>query len=317
MRLSTNIFNGSTGERPSRYTRHRRTQAETTNHSEATSTNIQEVEEEEKNDSTTHSMRRNLDANTEPTTLIHPRRRSMVARNTSASHDESQSMDAQGDLMRSIPNEFAVFMPLIPEEELDGDQRFSSHATLSSTFSWDSSILDESSSTVNAEHYPSTNTHEEAIEEGDGYMFIPFSNENSFLNPLFSTDTSSSSSAAYPHIYSIFESLFQTQIDRMIMDEITTESLSNYADELLRRNENVHLSSECGGVHKFSEGEARNSKCFVCMEDFRENEDVQCIPCAHVFHKECIENAVKFSTKCPLCRQEIPVDVSATTTTTT
>ena len=169
-----------------------------------------------------------------------------------------------------------------------------SHTSLSSLFSW----------TSLPSLHGSTGSIDEEEEDDDGFMFLPLSRQGEMVNPLFS-------STAYPHIYSIFESLLQNQIDQLIMDDVTSESLSNYTEELLRRDDTVTLACE-KAEEKYSIQNARNTKCFICMEDFHEDENVQCIPCAHTFHKECIENAIKYSTKCPLCRAEIPTTISTT-----
>ncbi len=44
--------------------------------------------------------------------------------------------------------------------------------------------------------------------------------------------------------------------------------------------------------------------CSVCM-DMIMTDDLQYLPCAHVFHKACISEWFQRSTTCPLCRSEL------------
>ena len=45
-------------------------------------------------------------------------------------------------------------------------------------------------------------------------------------------------------------------------------------------------------------------QCSICMETIMSN-DVQCLPCAHVFHRHCISRWLQQSTSCPECRLEL------------
>lgn len=49
--------------------------------------------------------------------------------------------------------------------------------------------------------------------------------------------------------------------------------------------------------------------CCVCMESFVENENVLHMPCAHMFHKECIYEWFQNQHKCPVCRFALKLNV--------
>ncbi|KAJ0087160.1 hypothetical protein Patl1_07904 [Pistacia atlantica] len=51
------------------------------------------------------------------------------------------------------------------------------------------------------------------------------------------------------------------------------------------------------------------SECTVCCEEFHQNDHVNQIvrmPCAHVYHQQCIQKWLKLSHLCPLCRYKMP-----------
>ena len=53
-----------------------------------------------------------------------------------------------------------------------------------------------------------------------------------------------------------------------------------------------------------SPGVDSGQQCSICMETIMSN-DVQCLPCAHVFHRHCISRWLQQSTSCPECRLEL------------
>jgi hypothetical protein len=50
---------------------------------------------------------------------------------------------------------------------------------------------------------------------------------------------------------------------------------------------------------------AKNVNCSICLEDFKDTEDVMILPCEHLFHESCIVPWLgQNSHKCPLCRSD-------------
>lgn len=143
---------------------------------------------------------------------------------------------------------------------------------------------------------------EEDEEEDMNHFFLPLTRSQNW-NPLNSNNV-----GQYPHILSILDNLFQSQLDRLILEEITNESLSNYSNEILRRNENIKISNDYKSIKFMGEENSRNKQCFICMEEFILNEEVLELECRHLFHKTCIENAIKYNPKCPLCKTNIKVE---------
>lgn len=117
-------------------------------------------------------------------------------------------------------------------------------------------------------------------------------------------NTESSSNRRTTPLLSIFENLFHQQLDQLILDEISTESMQTYHQELLRKNDDI-LPSSRYTIFPFGSTASRNDTCFICMETFLTNEPVQLLDCHHIFHIECIQNAVKYNPQCPLCKQSI------------
>ncbi|KAJ9190528.1 hypothetical protein P3X46_001716 [Hevea brasiliensis] len=46
-----------------------------------------------------------------------------------------------------------------------------------------------------------------------------------------------------------------------------------------------------------------NGPCSICLSDYRSKDTIRCIPdCHHCFHADCIDEWLKMSATCPLCR---------------
>eukprot|EP01134_Creolimax_fragrantissima_P006614 CFRG6614T1 len=58
---------------------------------------------------------------------------------------------------------------------------------------------------------------------------------------------------------------------------------------------------EGGGAGMKSSESSKMVECAICMEEYRHGDDVQFLPCLHVYHTECIDNWFERSLTCPLC----------------
>lgn len=50
--------------------------------------------------------------------------------------------------------------------------------------------------------------------------------------------------------------------------------------------------------------EFSQEECIVCLMEFEEDEMVKILPCGHMFHTDCIDEWLKRSTFCPLCKAD-------------
>lgn len=44
--------------------------------------------------------------------------------------------------------------------------------------------------------------------------------------------------------------------------------------------------------------------CCICLGSFDGYKHIARIPCQHVYHISCLQSLMRYSMKCPLCRQE-------------
>lgn len=49
-----------------------------------------------------------------------------------------------------------------------------------------------------------------------------------------------------------------------------------------------------------------NNSCPICLVDFKHKEKIyQIIECKHLYHYDCINDALKYKNRCPMCKHEI------------
>lgn len=101
----------------------------------------------------------------------------------------------------------------------------------------------------------------------------------------------------------------QDWVDRQVMQNVMSDSMSTYQEELFRRDQSRYVDTN--DDHKVDSWKnicliTNLTKCFICLEEFNEEDQILLLrPCGHVFHLLCIQEAVQYQTKCPLCRKDI------------
>lgn len=50
---------------------------------------------------------------------------------------------------------------------------------------------------------------------------------------------------------------------------------------------------------------ALGTNCQICLEDFREGDELRTLPCFHLFHAKCVDEWLKINSVCPTCRHKI------------
>lgn len=63
-------------------------------------------------------------------------------------------------------------------------------------------------------------------------------------------------------------------------------------------------NEESKNDEKSGSGDKQKS-CCICMEDFKDAEDVRTLPCLHIFHTNCIDSWLVRSRTCPICKLDI------------
>jgi len=54
-----------------------------------------------------------------------------------------------------------------------------------------------------------------------------------------------------------------------------------------------------------------SNECSICLDELVLGEDALRIPCGHLYHEDCVNDWLKKSNECPVCRWELPTDDSS------
>ena len=60
-------------------------------------------------------------------------------------------------------------------------------------------------------------------------------------------------------------------------------------------------------VH-YKEGCCVEDTCSICLETFKEDEEIVILPCKHGYHRDCLDPWLKMHSECPSCRAKLPTD---------
>jgi hypothetical protein len=116
-----------------------------------------------------------------------------------------------------------------------------------------------------------------------------------------------------PFIYNILDSIFyqNESITDILLEEARMESMETFQNELFRRDRSLSIDETECKRRRFNSTKHRNSKCFICMEDYKDKEMVLQLQCGHVHHPNCIKTAIQYNATCPICK--IPIKTNGST----
>jgi len=147
-------------------------------------------------------------------------------------------------------------------------------------------------------------------------------------NSVFINSLSTSSNLLEP-LFRLLDigSFSSFSIEDSIIQDVAHQSMESYWSELNPRDpkkklaickNKIHVSNvhnnvsnvhECHQEILYQSASYSLEKCFICLETFIEKEPLILLyPCLHLFHESCIQEAIHYQAKCPLCRREIRVE---------
>jgi hypothetical protein len=92
------------------------------------------------------------------------------------------------------------------------------------------------------------------------------------------------------------------------METVIEQSMQSFEDDLFKRKEGLSVNLE-SSIFKRNPDVSEDTKCYICLCPIEENEEIYELECKHIFHKECLDNAILHQhTTCCICRCEIPIN---------
>ena len=72
---------------------------------------------------------------------------------------------------------------------------------------------------------------------------------------------------------------------------------------IIRKNKEINKILENTFIADYNGNEEYNTNCPICLDKF--SSKVIKLKCNHIYHKECIRPWLKENKSCPMCREEI------------
>ncbi|XP_029198272.1 E3 ubiquitin-protein ligase ZNRF3-like [Acropora muricata] len=99
----------------------------------------------------------------------------------------------------------------------------------------------------------------------------------------------------------------ESSLTRMALHALSRMETRKYHSETMESSssseENRNLSDAESTLS--TQLESTNAKCVICLEKFKNGQDVRIVPCQHEFHKECVDPWLLSNYTCPLCMLNI------------
>lgn len=48
-----------------------------------------------------------------------------------------------------------------------------------------------------------------------------------------------------------------------------------------------------------------DERCIICYDSMKRHQNLRTLPCAHKFHKKCVNEWLRFENFCPMCRTTV------------
>lgn len=106
------------------------------------------------------------------------------------------------------------------------------------------------------------------------------------------------------------------EIEQQMIDQAMAESMDSYHGTLFRTNSRLILTVPTQSLtdQDLDRMDEHQKKCSLCLDLYVPNDSVHHLPCHHVFHSACIQDAVRHQhASCPICRAAIPTQELART----
>ena len=88
------------------------------------------------------------------------------------------------------------------------------------------------------------------------------------------------------------------------IQEFNNRNDSNFNRSIKRKDKDTQAIINClpESIVKEKKDYENNSSCVICMCEFEIGDKISTLPCAHVFHTECIADWIKREPTCPICK---------------
>lgn len=99
------------------------------------------------------------------------------------------------------------------------------------------------------------------------------------------------------------------EIEQQMVDQAMTDSMDSYHGSLFRTNSKLRLNIPSHPLTEqdLARMDENQKRCSLCLETYVPDDAVRNLPCQHMFHSDCIQDAVRHQhASCPICRAPIP-----------
>ena len=106
------------------------------------------------------------------------------------------------------------------------------------------------------------------------------------------------------------EKLAIAAVEEQIIKELCSNSNNQVnIDKIFNKEKNEEENNKIKDKIKnisqiyYKKDEFENSSCYICYDEFKDNELLKQLKCGHIFHQECLSQWLINKDNCPYCNQ--------------
>lgn len=98
------------------------------------------------------------------------------------------------------------------------------------------------------------------------------------------------------------------RIEEQQLAQALLESREYYDEhESNQRKDNVLININSQKYSSVKIKDKRKEICAICQEKYSCNNQVYWLDCKHIYHKDCLDEWIKYNPSCPICKKDIEI----------
>lgn len=98
------------------------------------------------------------------------------------------------------------------------------------------------------------------------------------------------------------------RIEEQQLAQALLESREYYdQQESTERKDNVLININSQKYSSVKIKDKRKEICAICQEKYSCNNQVYWLDCKHIYHKDCLDEWIKYNPSCPICKKDIDI----------
>ena len=102
-----------------------------------------------------------------------------------------------------------------------------------------------------------------------------------------------------------YDTIISNAVNEKYSEKESNNDIINNIPSFSFKTVNINNDVNNNDINNNGINDSKDKNCIVCMCEIEENEECKKLKCGHMFHSACIDNWLKRTLECPMCRNVI------------